>query len=93
MRVSPGDNSGSNAVIVLSVTSPAGTISHNDPRRLELGDQRVERGGGSRALLLDQLAGCFRRIETDHLMAAAQQPLRHVGAHAAKTNHRNFHSS
>jgi hypothetical protein len=44
------------------------------------------------ALFLDALTSRFRRIESDHPMSAAQQPLRHIGAHPTETDHRKFHS-
>jgi hypothetical protein len=42
-------------------------------------------------VLLDTAARFRSEIEADHAMAAAQQPLRHIGAHAPKPDHADFH--
>ena len=93
MTVSPAASNGVNAMMVLSVIAPAGTINHTTRGACSCGHQRLEGGRGlPRPFASTTLASRLRRIEPDDLVTATHQPLRHVGAHAAQTNHRNLHS-
>ena len=78
--------------MVLSVICAGRHHQPYHPRRLQFGDHLLERGRGLRALLFQQRAGRRGRIVADDLVTAAHQPLRHVRAHAAETNHCNFHT-
>jgi hypothetical protein len=70
--------------MVPSVIAPAGTI--------KFCDQGLERDGGPCALPFYLLAGRLGGIEAHDLMPPAQQALRHIGAHAAQSNHRDLHN-
>src|SRR3989441_7771944 len=68
---------------------------HHEPeraRRLEAGDQVVERGGGDGAGLLREGVTRLRRggVHAD-LVSTAHQAARHVRAHPAKTDHSQLH--
>ena len=78
--------------MVLSVISPAGTMSHTARGALSLPTISLERGGGLRAVLFQQRAGGLRRIVAHDFMAAAHQTLRHIRAHPAETDHCDFHT-
>ena len=64
----------------------------DDARRLQFCDQLLEGGRRRRTVLLEGRARGVGGIVADHLVTAAQQTLRHVGAHAAQANHRDLHS-
>ncbi len=63
------------------------------PRRGEVGDHLVQAGGADGPLRLDAFHRFLVAVEGDHLVAVAEEPQRHVGPHAAQSDHRDPHPS
>ena len=72
---------------MLSVISPAGTITQTARGLLELGDEVVERVGAGRALAGQLLDRVGVDVVDDALVAVAHQPADEVGAHPAESDH------
>ena len=90
MMVSPAASSGVSAATVLSVTSPAGTISQKVRGAFNLATSASSEAADSRALPLDRAARRLGGIESHHPVTAAQQSLRHVGTHPARDQSSQF---
>ena len=62
------------------------------PRRAQLFDEVRKRMSADGAFVDDPLNRLGAAVVTDHSVAAEHKPLGHVGAHAAETDHAQFHS-
>jgi len=69
---------------------------HHQPQHARRGQglyQRLERSGRAAALAFQLLARIGVGVEAGDLVTAIEQPLRHVGAHLAETDHAQLHGS
>src|SRR5205085_2368984 len=62
------------------------------PRRVELGDQVLQRGGAARAVLLGALDVVLVEVEGDHVVVGVALDARdHVAAHLAQADEADLH--
>ena len=69
---------------------------HHQPQRAlrqQLRDQFHQRGRRDDPPRRRGIARPLTGVVSHHVMSVTHQPLRHVGAHAAKTDHAQFHSA
>ena len=91
-----------NVGVTLSVTGPAASLGIPERNTIALlpsvvAGQKVnylvlDDASDTATVAFQRLAGAGIRIEPDHLVSAAQQPLGHVAAHAAQADHPEFHA-
>ena len=86
MIASPRSSRSASSVTVLSVISPAGTITQA-ARGVELGDEVVERVGAGRALAGELLDRVGVDVVDDAVVPVAHQPPDEVRAHPPESDH------
>ena len=91
MIASPDSSRSTSSLTVLSVISPAGTITHAARGLVELGDEVVERVGAGRALAGERRDRVGVDVEDDALVAVAHQPPDEVRAHPSESDHPKLH--
>ena len=91
MIASPASSFAASSVTVLSVISPAGTITQAARGLLELGDEVLERVGAGRALAGERRDRVGVDVVDDALVAVAHQPADEVRAHPPEADHAELH--
>ena len=91
MIASPDSSRSARSLTVVSVISPAGTITQAARGALQLGDEVVERVGAGRALAGQRRDRVGVDVVDDALVAVAHQPADDVGAHPPESDHAELH--
>ena len=91
MIASPDSSRSSSSLTVLSVISPAGTITQTARGLDELGDEVVERVGAGRPLAGERGDGVRVDVEDDALVAVAHQAPHEVRSHPSESDHSELH--
>ncbi len=91
MIASPDSSRSASSLTVLSVISPAGTITQTARGCVELGDEVVERVGAGGALAGERGDRVRVDVVDDALVAVAHQAAHDVRAHPSESDHPELH--